>query len=272
MLDGAAVPNLAAVLHPRDRVVYFCEGSYAEYVAVPASTVAAVPEALSLDAAVSLTVQGWTAHYLTHSTVPLSAKDDVVVTAAAGGTGKLVVQMARKAGARVLGLVSTNAKAEIAVRCGCDSTLIYRSPRAGSSDDGAIDFSAAVREWSRDGAGASVVYDSVGRSTAAASLASLRPRGTCVFFGNSSGAPAAIEPLTLASHGSLYITRPILNHYLLTPEETAWRAREVFGWAAEGSLTWEVQVGKLKLQDAARAHELLESGTTTGKLLLDLSL
>ena len=161
-----------------ERVVYYCEGSYAEYSAVPAAMTAAVPQALSLEAATALTVQGLTAHYLTRSTAVLSADDDVIVTAAAGGTGKLVVQMAKMAGARVLGLVSTEAKAEIAAAHGCDDTLIYRQP----GQQGCEDFSGFAREWSRDGAGVSVVYDSIGKATAAASLASLRPRGTCVFF------------------------------------------------------------------------------------------
>lgn len=154
-------------------MVYFCEGSYAEYAAVPASTVARVPAGLTLEAAVALTVQGWTAHYLTRSTTPLSEQDDVVVTAAAGGTGKLLVQMARMAGARVMGLVSTPEKAEIARSCGCDSTLIYRSPGsgvvaangspaaggAGGDSEGVLDYSEAVRSWSRDGEGASVVCE-----------------------------------------------------------------------------------------------------------------
>lgn len=171
-----------------DRVTYYCEGSYAEYSAVPAALAAAVPDGLAMDDAVALTVQGLTAHYLTRSTVELTPEHDIIVTAAAGGTGKLVVQMAKMMGARVLGLVSSEDKAAVAIAHGCDQTLIYRSPEGG----GNVDFSGAAKEFSRTGEGVDVVYDSVGKATASFSLASLRPRGHCVFFGNASGAPDPI--------------------------------------------------------------------------------
>jgi NADPH2:quinone reductase len=252
-----------------DRVTYYCEGSYAEYSAVPAGVAAAVPDELAMGDAVALTVQGLTAHYLTRSTVELTAEHDIIVTAAAGGTGKLVVQMAKMAGARVLGLVSSEHKAAVAMEHGCDETLIYRCPDGG----GNVDYSAAAKEFSRTGQGVDVCYDSVGKATAAFSLASLRPRGHCVFYGNASGAPDPIacvslsfaslthstiqrpvihlsllellpsaacdwlkasladrvrgmpcRPLDLAVAGSLYITRPLLNHYVLSREELNWRA------------------------------------------------
>ena len=246
-----------------DHVAYYSPGSYAQFTAVPAARAAVVPPRLSVQAAVALTVQGWTAHYLTHSTVSLSPMHDIVVTAAAGGTGKLLVQMAKQAGARVLGLVSSNEKAAIASRNGCDDTFLYRD------DTGTRNFSSVAREWSRDGAGVHFVYDSVGAATASQSLASLQVRGGCVFYGNASGAPHPIAPLSLATAGSLWITRPLLDHYLLTAAETQIRADEVYGLAASGALSWDLE-GVLPLAQAADAHVLLESGQTTGKILLDI--
>lgn len=114
-----------------------------------------------------------------------------------------------------------------------------------------------------------VVYDSVGKLTAKFSLASLKPRGNCVFYGNASGAPDPIAPLDLAVGGSLYITRPLLNHYVLTREELNWRAAEVFGWAASGELKFEMEK-VFPLEQCAGAQMLLTSGNTTGKILLKL--
>jgi NADPH2:quinone reductase len=250
---GADVTEVA----PGDRVAYAMpRGSYAEYAVVPAASLVGIPEKLDFATAAAVMLQGMTAHYLTHSTYPLKPGDACLVHAAAGGAGGLIVQMAKRLGARVFGTVSTEAKAEIARRHGAHETILYTRG----------DFAAAVKR-STSGRGVDVVYDSVGATTFEGSLNSLRPRGTLALFGQSSGPVPPFDPTVLNAKGSLYLTRPSLGHYVPTREELLWRAGDVLGWAATGALQAPIG-GVYPLAQAAAAHRDLESRRTTGKLLL----
>jgi NADPH2:quinone reductase len=238
-----------------DRVAWAMHrGSYSEYAAVPASLL--VPDGLDFQAAAAAMLQGMTAHYLTHSTYPLKSGETCLVHAAAGGTGSLLVQMAKMRGARVFGTVSTEEKAAIARQAGADETILYTSQ----------DFEAEVKRLT-GGRGVDVVYDSVAQSTFDKSLNSLRPRGVLALFGQSSGPVPPFDPNILNGKGSLFLTRPSLAHYLLTREELVWRAGDVLGWIAAGKLKLRIE-RTYPLADAAAAHRDLEGRRTAGKLLL----
>jgi NADPH2:quinone reductase len=240
-----------------DRVAWAMHrGSYGEYAAVPASLLVKVPDGLDFQTAAGAMLQGMTAHYLTHSTYPLKSGETCLVHAAAGGTGSLIVQMAKMLGARVFGTVSTEEKAKIARQAGADETIIYTSQ----------DFEAEVKRLT-GGRGVDVVYDSVAQSTFDKSLNSLRPRGVLALFGQSSGPVPPFDPNILNGKGSLFLTRPSLAHYLLTREELVWRAGDVLGWIAAGKLRLRIE-RTYPLADAAAAHRDLEGRRTTGKLLL----
>jgi NADPH2:quinone reductase len=198
-----------------------------------------------------------TAHYLTRTTFPLAAGHTALLHAAAGGAGMLIAQLARRAGATVIGTVSTEAKAERARAAGCAHVIRYDQE----------DFVAAVRGLT-DGKGVDVVYDAVGKTTFLGGLECLRPRGTMVLFGQASGAVAPLDPQVLMARGSLYLTRPNLTHYIATRDELLARAGDVLGLAARGELAVAID-RVLPLADAAAAHRLLESRATSGKLLLD---
>lgn len=231
-------------------------GGYAEYALAPADKLVRVPDGVELKLAAAVLLQGMTAHYLVHSTYPLKAGETCIVTAAAGGVGLLLVQIAKAAGARVFGLVSSEEKAALARGAGADEVIFYTREH----------FAARARALN-GGRGVDVVYDSVGKSTWEQTLDSLRPRGYAVFFGNASGPVPAIEPLALSTRGSLFMTRPTLWHYIATDEELAWRAGDLFGWMAAGKL--DVRVDReLPLADAAEAHIAIESRQTTGKVLI----
>jgi NADPH2:quinone reductase len=244
-------------LKPGDRVAYaMARGSYAEYALVPAAQLVPVPEGVDLQTAAAAMLQGMTAHYLTHSTFPLKKGDTCLVHAAAGGAGGLTVQMAKMLGARVFGTVSTEEKARIAREHGADEVIRYTEQ----------DFEAEVKRLT-DGRGVDVVYDSVGKTTFEKSLNSLRPRGTMVLFGQSSGPVPPFDPNILNGKGSLFLTRPSLGHYVLTREELLWRAEDVLNWIASGKLKLRID-RTYPLADAASAHRDLESRRTAGKLLL----
>jgi NADPH:quinone reductase len=247
-VDGVAVG---------DRVAYVGGlGAYAEAAVVSAAILVPIPEGVSDEAAAAVLEQGLTAHYLSRSTATLGAGDTVLVLAAAGGVGHLLVQMAKLAGARVIGAVSTEAKANLALRDGCDDVVHY---------DG-TDLAAEVRRLT-DGRGVDVVYDSVGRTTFDASLDCLRPRGLLVLFGQSSGAVPPLDPQVLNHKGALFLTRPTLARYIATRDELLDRAHEVFAWLLDGSL--HVRVDRvLPLEEAAEAHRSLEARETMGKVLL----
>lgn len=240
-----------------DRVAWaMTRGSYAEYAAVPAAYLVAIPKGVELEDAAAAMLQGMTAHYLTHSTFPLKKGQTALVHAAAGGTGRLLVQMAKLAGARVIGTAGSPEKAELAREAGADEVILYREQ----------DFAAETKKLT-GGSGVDVVYDSVGEATFVKSLDSLRPRGMMVSFGNSSGPVPAVEPLQLSQRGSLFLTRPSLLHYVATRDEVEWRAGDVFRWLVEKKLTLRVE-HKYPLADTAQAHRDLEGRKTTGKLIL----
>jgi NADPH2:quinone reductase len=209
-----------------------------------------IPDSVDFQTAAAAMLQGMTAHYLTHSTYPLKAGDSCLIHAAAGGTGALLVQMAKMLGAHVIGTVGSEEKAAQAKAAGADEVVIYTKE----------DFTAKAK-------GMNVVYDSVGKSTFMQSLDCLRPRGLMVNFGNASGPAPDVPPLLLTQKGSLFLTRPSLAHHLATQEELDWRAGDVLKWIAQGKL--KLHIHKVyPLAEAARAHRDLEGRGTTGKLLL----
>lgn len=240
-----------------DRVAWASTlGSYATRLAVPADATVSVPDAVALDTAAAIMLQGMTAHYLSQSTTSLGEDDTVLIYAAAGGVGRVLVQLAKRRGARVLACTSTEAKAEEVRRLGADEIVFYRD----------VDVATTVRDLT-DGVGVDVVYDSVGAATYEGSLDSLRPRGLLVMYGNASGPVPPFDLRVLAQKGSLYVTRPTLGDYTPTPDELAWRAGALFDLLTTDQLQLKVHA-RYPLAEAAQAHRDLESGTTAGKLLL----
>jgi len=253
---AAVAPDVAEVA-VGDRVAYAMQpGAYAEYAAVPAWKLVKVPEGVDLRSAAAAMLQGMTAHYLTTSVYPLRAGETALVHAAAGGVGLLLIQMAKRIGARVIGTVSTEAKAQLAREAGADEVILYTSE----------DFEQETRRLT-GGRGAQVVYDSVGRDTFLKSLNSLAPRGMLALYGQSSGPVAAFDPALLAQRGSLFLTRPSLAHYAATREELRWRAGDLFNWIQAGELKLRIEK-TFPLAKAAEAHRQLEGRKTTGKVLL----
>ena len=242
-----------------DRVAYATtRGSYAEYVVAPAATLVKLPEKVSFEQAAAAILQGITAHYLTRSTFPLKRGDTCLVHAAAGGVGLLMVQMAKAAGARVLGTVSTDTKARLARENGADETILYTQQ----------DFEQEVKRLT-GGRGVDVVFDSVGKTTFDKSLNCLHPRGMLVLFGAASGAVPPFDPQTLNAKGSLFLTRPTIAHHLQTREELLWRAGDVLNGVAAGTLRLHID-RTYPLSQVADAHRALESRATTGKLLVTI--
>ncbi|WP_062206204.1 quinone oxidoreductase family protein [Demequina salsinemoris] len=244
-----------------DRVAWpFSPGSYAEVVSLAPHEIHRVPDGVPLETAAAAMLQGLTAHYLVTSVHPVKAGETVLVHAAAGGVGLLLTQMTRARGARVLGTVSTDAKAELAREAGAEVI------RYDAMVDLATELPTAVRALT-DGEGVHAVYDGVGATTFDGSLASLRPRGMMALFGAASGPVPPFDLQRLNAGGSLFITRPSLGHFLATAEERAWRGSELFGAIRDGSLN--VRVGATyPLEEAAAAHTALEGRATTGKVLL----
>ena len=254
-VEGAGtVVSGAGEFAPGDRVAWVdAPASYAERVLVPAAKAVRVPDGTPSELAAAVLLQGMTAHYLCTATYPVREGDDVLVHAAAGGVGLLLVQMVKMRGGRVIATTSSAEKAELARAAGADVTIGY---------DG---FSERVRELT-DGRGAAVVYDAVARATFLDSLAALRRRGTMVLYGMASGPVEPYQPDGLRK-GSLYLTRPALPDYIATREELLERAGAVLGWVADGSL--DVRIGaRYPLAEARTAHEDLEARRTTGKLVL----
>jgi NADPH:quinone reductase len=240
-----------------DRVAFtLVLGSYAEYAAVPADKLVKIPEGVNEREAAAAILQGMTAHYLAYDTHPLKRGETALVHAAAGGVGLLLVQMAHNIGARVIGTVSTEEKAKLAREAGADHVILYTQS----------DFESETKRL-MDGKGVDVVYDSVGKTTFEKGLNLLRPRGMMALFGGSSGAVAPIDPLVLTQKGSLFLTRPSLGAYVLTPEELQKRAGAVFGMIRDGKLNLRIE-HIYQLVHAQQAHRDLEGRKTTGKLLL----
>jgi NADPH2:quinone reductase len=240
-----------------DRVAYTSvQGAYAEYAAVPADRLVALPDGVSAQQGAAAMLQGITAHYLATSTYPLKAGDTCLVHAAAGGVGLLLVQIAKRRGARVIGTVSTKEKAALARDAGADEVIPYMER----------DFAAEVRRLT-DGSGVQVVYDSVGKTTFDKGLDVLARRGMMVLFGQSSGAVGPLDPQLLNQKGSLFLTRPTIAHYIATRSELVARAADVLGWIRAGTLKLRIGL-ELPLAQAAEAHRRLEGRLTTGKVVL----
>jgi len=249
------VGSEVTTLKPGDRVAYTSAlGSYAEYAAVPASRLVKIPDELDFEQAAAAMLQGMTAHYLLHSSYPLKKDETALIHAAAGGVGLLLVQMAKKIGARVIATAGTQEKAQLARDAGADECIVYTE----------ADFETETRRLSD---GVHVVYDGVGKATFDKDLNVLRPRGYLVLFGGSSGAVPPFDLIKLSQKGSLFITRPTLAHYTLTREELEWRANDVLQSIARGEI--KLRIHKVyPLAEAAQAHRDLEGRKTTGKLLL----
>jgi NADPH2:quinone reductase len=240
-----------------DRVAYTSvQGSYAEFAVVPAWRLVPVPEQVSPQQAAAVLLQGMTAHYLAYSTYPIQRGDTVLVHAAAGGLGLLLVQVAKIRGARVLGTVSTDEKARVAKQAGADEIILYSQQ----------DFETEVKRLT-DGKGVEAVYDSVGKTTFDKSLNCLKRRGYMVLCGQSSGAVPPFDPQMLNAKGSLFLTRPTLAHYTANRVELLERTKDLFQWMAAGKLSVKIDKS-FSLSQTAEAHAYLESRKVIGKLVL----
>jgi NADPH2:quinone reductase len=232
-------------------------GTYATHAIVPADRLVPVPEGVSSKLAAAVMLQGMTAHYLCHDTYPLKRGEWCVIHAAAGGVGLLFCQIAgKRIGARVIGTAGNEEKAQLARKAGAEEVIVYTK----------TDFEPEVKRLT-GGAGASVVYDSVGKDTFDRGLKCLRRRGMMVLFGASSGPVPPVDPQRLAAGGSLYLTRPTLGSYTTTRDELLSRAGAVLEMVRKRELEVKIEA-ELPLAQAARAHEMLASRKTTGKLVL----
>jgi NADPH:quinone reductase len=240
-----------------DRVAYTSvQGSYAEYAVVPAWRLVSVPAGVTAQQAAGALLQGLTAHYLACTTYPIQRGDTVLVHAAAGGLGLLLVQVAKLRGARVIGTVSTETKARAAKQAGADDVILYTQQ----------DFEVEVKRLT-DGKGVNAVFDSVGKTTFDQSLNCLKRRGSMVLCGQSSGPVPPFDPQILNAKGSLFLTRPTLAHYTADRAELLSRANDLFQWMLDGKVS--VRIDKtFPLENAADAHRYLESRQVIGKLLL----
>jgi len=231
-------------------------GGYAELAALPAERLVPLPDAVTDRDAATALLQGMTAHYLSHDTCPVGPGDTVLIHAGAGGVGLLLTQIANRRGARVVTTVSTPEKETLSRSAGADDVIRYVE----------TDFPAEVRRLT-GGAGVRVVYDSVGRTTFDGSLRCLAPRGMLVLFGGSSGAVPPVDPMELSRHGSVFLTRPTLRHYVADRPALLRRADEVLTWVTAGILRLRVHA-TYPLAEAARAQRDIEARATAGKLLL----
>lgn len=237
-----------------DRVTYTGSplGAYSTERVLPAEHLIALPGSIAADTAAAMTMRGLTAAYLLRRIHPLRAGDTVLLHAAAGGVGSIFTQWAKLLGISVIGTVSTEEKAEIAVANGCEHVVIHTRE----------DIAARVRELT-DGAGVPVVYDSIGASTYDASLRALSRRGLLVCFGTASGPVPPIDAMRLAVGGSLFVTRPALADYIADPAERAELAGELFAHVTSGRIRIAINQ-RYELPDAVHAHRELESGRGIG--------
>ena len=250
---GAAVTGFS----PGEPVAYTgVPGSYAEYALVPADRLVRMPDGLDIKCGAAAMLQGMTAHYLAYTTYSLKAGDTCLIHAAAGGVGLLLVQMAKQCGARVIGTVSTEAKAALAREAGADDMILYTQQ----------DFEVEVKRLT-DGKGVQVVYDSVAKDTFDKGLNCLAPLGYMVLYGQSSGPIPPFNPAILNEKGSLFLTRPSLFHYIADRASLEQRAGDVLGWIASGKLKLRME-HTFALKDVAASHRSLEGRKTTGKVLL----
>ena len=252
----AVGPNVTEV-KVGDKVAYTgVAGAYAQYAAVPAARLVTLPAGLSTRQGAAAMLQGLTAHYLACSTYPLKSGDTCLVHAAAGGVGLLLCQIAKMRGARVIGTVSTEEKAKLAREAGASDVILYTKQ----------DFEAEVKRLT-DGKGLQVVYDSVGQTTFDKGFNCLAPRGMMALYGQSSGHIGPFDLGVLNAKGSLFVTRPSLNHHIITRAELLKRSNELLGWIRDGKLKLRTEF-EFPLKDAADAHRALEGRKTTGKVLL----
>ena len=240
-----------------DRVVYAgALGAYAEEAAVAVDRLVPLPDDISCEVGAAAMLQGMTAHYLAHGSYALGKDDTALIHAGAGGVGLLLIQMAKRLGARVLTTVSTEEKEQLARAAGADEVIRYTER----------DFAEDIMTLT-NGRGVDVVYDSVGKTTFDKSLDVLRPLGYLVLFGQSSGPVEPVDPGILNVKGSLFLTRPTMAHYIPTREALLQRAGDVLGWIGNGEL--DLRIGdRFALADAADAHRALQGRKTTGKVVI----
>ena len=240
-----------------DRVAYTgIPGSYAQMNVCPADRLVKLPDKLSFRDGAASMLQGMTAHYLTRSTYPLKSGDTCLVHAAAGGMGLLLTQMGKMFGATVIGTVSTDEKAALAKQAGADHVILYSKQ----------DFVAEVKRITGN-RGVDVIYDGVGATTFEKGLACIRPRGVMALYGAASGPVSPLDLQLLNANGSLFVTRPSLNHHIASREELVQRSGDVLGWIRDGKLKLRVET-TFPLDKAGEAHRALEGRKTTGKVLL----
>jgi NADPH2:quinone reductase len=245
-------------INPGDRVVYAIAdiGAYTEGRLIRADKLVKIPDEISDEVAAAAFLKGLTAWYLVHKTWALKAGDRTLIYAAAGGVGTILCQWASHLGADIIGVVGSDEKAELAKQCGCQKVINY------SKDD----IVPAVMEHTR-GKGVDVVYDSIGADTFQASLDCLRPRGLMVTYGNATGAVPPVNVLELMQRGSLFLTRPTLAHYANNQDDLLSGAKKLFAAIRSGIINIEINQ-KFDLQDAVKAHRLVESKKTTGATIL----
>ena len=240
-----------------DRVAYAgALGAYAEEAAVAVDRLVPLPDDISCEVGAAAMLQGMTAHYLAHGSYPLGKDDTALIHAGAGGVGLLLIQMAKRLGARVLTTVSTEEKEQLARAAGADEVIRYTER----------DFAEDIMTLT-NGRGVDVVYDSVGKTTFDKSLDVLRPLGYLVLFGQSSGPVEPVDPGILNVKGSLFLTRPTMAHYIPTREALLQRAGDVLGWIGSGELDLRI-CNRFALAEAADAHRALQGRKTTGKVVI----
>lgn len=253
----AAIGSDVSRFQVGDRVAYTnVLGAYAEYAAVEEDKVVSIPDGVSFNEGAAAMLQGCTAHYLSQSTYPIKQGDSCLIHAAAGGVGLILIQMAKNAGAYVIGTVSTEEKAELARAAGADEVILYSQQ----------DFETEVKRIT-EGQGVNVVYDSVGKSTFEKSIDCLQRFGYMVLYGNASGPVTEFNPATLGPKGSLFLTRPTLFDYTADRESLEWRSGDVFKWIDEDKLKLRLE-HFYPLSEAREAHQALEGRQTTGKIIL----
>ena len=251
---GAGVSNVRV----GDRVAYATGpvGSYASARLYPAERLVRIPDSLSFEDAAAVMFKGITAQYLLKTTYPVGQGTTILLYGVAGGLGEIMVPWAKHLGATVIGVVSKPASIEKAQALGCDEVLVFDADNLASQ----------VARFT-EGRKVDVVYDPIGRASFQASLDSLRPRGLMVSFGASSGAPSAVELSTLNAKGSLFLTRPSLAAHTASASEYQERAQDVLAAIGAGTIKPRIWAS-YSLADAARAHADLESGRSSGAIIL----
>ena len=253
-----AVGPGVTLVKPGDRVTYAsgAVGAYSQYRCYPADRLVKLPDSIDFKTAAAMMLQGLTAAYLLRRTYRVQKGETVLIHAAAGGVGSIACQWAKALGATVIGTVSTEEKAEIARKNGCDHVIFYTRENVAER----------VREIT-GGEGVPVVYDGVGKDTFTGSIDSLRPLGMMVSFGNASGAVEPVSPLLLSQKGSLFLTRCTLAHYIAKREELVALSDELFSVVLSGQV--KINVSRTwPLSDVEEAHRELEARRTTGSIVL----